>query len=426
MKRLPKGALAWAFYDWANSAFVLTVLTAFYGPLFKYYWAEGNSRAFELQGMTAMVAGLIVGVAAPLLGALADAGGARKKSLGVFASLGLVACAGLPFVAEGDWKSACLLYVVGSVGFYGANIFYDSLLPDVSGEGDRHVISGLGFAMGYLGSVLLFAAQCVLVSNPGLLGLGGPLEAMRVCVLMVGAWWLVFSLPLFMRVREPRSEKAPPLRGALRHGLRELRAVVVEILTRRRALVWFLAAYWFYIDGVNTIAIMTASFAAEVGVDFGELLKALVVAQLVGVPCALLFGWLGQKFGPKPFILLALVVYMGVTAFATRLDNTPLQFLGLEVSKIFVMAMLIGSVQGGVQALSRSLYAGMVPEEASAAYFGLYNLVGKGAAIMGPPLLTLGGVLTGDARQGAMAVAVLFLIGGLLLVPVREQDERHG
>ena len=414
--RLPSGAVSWALYDCANSAFALTVLAGFYGPFFRNYWSGGSPSALTWQGYTVSISGLIVALMAPFLGALADHRGRRKRFLLVFMTAGAAATALLAGIGEGVWPIASLVYIVAAVGFYGANLFYDALLPTVSRSENRHTISGLGFSLGYFGSVILFGAQITLVQNPSLLGLSSPDSAIKASFLSVALWWVLFSFPLLNNVQETPVQPIESARRAINASLRELGDIVRQTVSGNRTLFWFLLAYWFYIDGAYTLITMATGYGAALGFSQYDLMVTLVIVQVLGVPFSLMFGLLGQRFRAGWFIMVTLAIYLAVTLFSSRMTSEPFQLSGLSIAPIYILGAFIGMAQGGLQSLSRSLYSSLIPADKSASYFGLYNMVGRGAAILGPFLLAFVASTTGDPRNGALAIAVLFLIGAVLLL----------
>ena len=421
MKKLPPGALGWAFYDWANSAFVLNIATVFFALHFRNYWSDQSGLALQRQAFAVAAAGLAVAILAPALGALADRTDSRKQYLGAFCFMGACAAVALAFVGPGRWQTAATVYVIATIGFYCANIFYDALLVNVSTEETRHWVSALGFSLGYLGSVLLFILMAVFYLHPGLLHLNSQEDAIKVVFVCVGVWWMLFALPLLKTVPEGKDER--PAGSAQRFqgdGTRFL-AVAGSICSHRQTL-WFLLAYWFYIDGVNTIVHLAVGYGTALEISDLDLLATIVIVQVVGVPCALLFGALGQRYGARPFIFTGITVYLGVTLYAANLDSEPIRVFGVSVSKFYILGILIGLAQGGLQSLSRSYFANLIPDKSeSAAYFGFYNMIGKTAAILGPVLM--GGItaLTGNPRSGVLAIAALFLVGGCFLLAVREE-----
>ncbi|HHM04425.1 MAG TPA: MFS transporter [Gammaproteobacteria bacterium] len=402
-----KRVFAWALYDWANSAFATTVMAGFFPVFFKNYWSVGvaaTESTFRL-GLANSIASLVIVLLAPLLGAMADRAGARKRFLLAFASLGVVMTGGLSFVEQGEWWIAASLYLFAGIGFAGGNIFYDALIVGVAGPKDYDRVSAFGFALGYLGGGVLFAVNVAMSLWPAAFGLSNAAEAVRVSFLMVALWWVVFSLPLFLFVQEPAAGVSEGVAAAVRGGWRQL----VDTFRQIRALkvvALFLAAYWCYIDAVDTIIRMAVDYGLSLGFDFQHLIVALLITQFVGFPAALVFGRIGTRFGPKRAVLGAIAVYIAVTLWAMTLDT---------VADFYGLAVAIGLVQGGVQALSRSLYARIIPADKSAEFFGFYNMLGKFAAVLGPLLMGAVGLISGSARVALLAVVVLFAVGALLL-----------
>lgn len=406
-----RGALAWALYDVANSAFALLVLTAIYPVFFGRYWAgamdAGRSTWWLAAGASA--ASALVAVLSPLLGAWADERGARRGLLLAMTVMGAAATAALGLVGEGGWAPAVALYVVGNIGFSLANVAYDSLLPAVSTDDNAHKVSALGFSLGYLGStLLLLAVNFGPIEHPEAFGFASKAGATRASFAVTAIWWLLWTIPLLRRVPEPPRDPAriPPLR-LLRETARDA--------LRRRELWLFLLAYFLYIDGVGTIIRVASKLATDMGTPTSTLVLAIVIVQVVGVPFSLLFGWIGQRVGARPPLAAGILVYIGVTLYGGLADPVPVRLAGLEVSPIILLGLLIGVAQGGVQSLSRSLFAQMLPEGRSGAFFGLYNVIGRGAAVLGPLLVGYIALRTGSTQSGLLAL-LPFFIGGLALV----------
>ncbi|MBN1423596.1 MFS transporter [Candidatus Fermentibacteria bacterium] len=411
--------LGWALYDWANSAFTTTVMAGFFPLFFKQVWSSGTDPAVSTArlGMANSVAGLLVALAAPLLGAMADKGNARKRFLLGFAAVGIIMTACLAHTPHGAWRAAAALYVAASIGFAAANVMYDSLLPAVARGRSQDVVSALGYSLGYLGGGLLFAANVLMVRNPAMFGLPDMEAAVRVSFLLVAAWWAVFSLPLLLGVKEARAASVS-MPAMARRGMHELAATFRRV--RRLRHIWlFLLAYWLYIDGVDTIVRMAVDYGISLGFDSNDLILALLLTQFVGFPCALAFGHLGRRIGTRRAIFLGLAVYLVVCGWGAAIRTE---------TEFFILAGLIGVVQGGVQALSRSFYARLIPADRPAEFFGFYNMVGKFAAVIGPALM--GGVAlairgagfpsTTASRASIASVAILFVAGGALLTRVKE------
>lgn len=408
---LRRPVLAWAFCDWANSAFATTVMAGFFPLYFKQYWNAGvvaTESTFRL-GVANAAASIVVALLAPLIGAIADKGGARVRLLGLFTVLGAAMTVALYWVAKGDWIAASFLYVAASLGFWGGNQFYDSLLPDVAKERDFDVVSAYGYALGYLGGGLLFAINVLMVTRPAMFGIADASEAVRLSFMSVGAWWVVFTIPVLLFVKESRFAAPLPFLPAIRAGWVELLGTLRH-LRGDRTLLWFLVAYWFYIDGVNTIIKMAVDYGLSLGLKQDALIAALLLVQFVGFPAALAFGWLGKRIGARAGIFIGIGVYTGAACYAYYLDSE---------AEFFALAIVIGLVQGGVQSLSRSLYGRLVPAGKAGEFFGFYNLMGKAAAILGPLLTGVVALTTGDSRLAIVSISILFVIGAAFLSRVR-------
>jgi UMF1 family MFS transporter len=408
MKR--RGVWSWAMYDWANSAFATTVIAGFFPIFFKQYWSgqhEATTSTFQL-GVGSALASAVVMVLAPMLGAVADRGGLRKPFLLVFTVLGVAATAALFAVGQGQWLAAISLFALASIGFFGGLTFYDSLLMDVAEPAQCDRVSALGYALGYLGGGLLLAVNVAMTLAPETFGFTDRAAAVRWSFLSVALWWAVFAWPLFRYVRERRPDAPPPPWTAARAGLVELAATFRQIRAHRT--VWlFLIAYWVYIDGVHTIIRMAVDFGLSLGFADTALITALLMVQFIGFPAAVAFGYLGERWGTKKAIYLGLAAYAAVTAWGYFM-TTELQF--------YVMAAIIGLVQGGVQSLSRSYFARLIPEGKSGEFFGFYNMMGKFAAVLGPLLVGVTAAVTGDSRMAIVSILILFALGTWLLTRV--------
>jgi len=410
----PREVFAWALYDWANSAFATVVIAGFFPLFFKAYWSEGvdaTVSTFRL-GVANSVASLLVLLMAPVLGAIADRDGFKKTFLRAFALLGITCTAALYFVGQGHWELAVACYVGGGIGFAAGNIFYDALILDVSDRGRLDVISAFGFSLGYLGGGLLFALCVAMTLWPAAFGLADKTAAVQLSFLVTAVWWALFTLPLLVMVPESRAPR-DPLAGRIGSGVRRVMNTLGKLRHHRDAFL-FLLAYWLYIDAVGTIIRMAVDYGMALGFDTGDLIVALLLTQFVGFPAALAFGWLGARIGPQRGIFIGIFVYMGITVWGYYMDSA-WEFYGI--------AVVIGLVQGGVQALSRSLFARLIPDGEAAEYFGFYNLVGKFAAIVGPALMGWVALVTGDNRTSLLSLLVLFGLGALLLARVRNPDD---
>jgi UMF1 family MFS transporter len=412
-----KRVLSWAGYDWANSAFATTVMAGFFPVFFKQYWSAGADVTISTYrlGMANSIASILIAALAPVLGAFADQGGARKKFLFFFAAMGVVMTGSLYFVAQGFWPLAVALYALAAIGFSGGNVFYDSLIVAVSRPKNADFVSAFGFAMGYLGGGLLYAVNVLMVLHPGWFHLADEAAAVRVSFLTVAVWWAAFSIPVFLFVPEAPAPVARKGRRAIAAGFTQLRNTFREIRNLRVVLL-FLLGYWLYIDGVDTIVRMAVDYGLSLGFDSAGLLTALLITQFVGLPSTLAFGLIGEKLGAKTGILIAIATYIGVTIWGYFMRSR---------WEFYALAVTIGLVQGGVQALSRSLYSRIIPPDKSAEFFGFYNMLGKFAAIIGPVLMGVAARVSGNPRVGILSLIVLFLSGGILLCFVNEQEGRR-
>jgi UMF1 family MFS transporter len=407
---------SWALYDWANSAFATTVMAGFFPVFFQKFWSTGvaSTTTTSRLGYANAVAGLAIALLAPVLGAIGDRGGRRKQFLLFWTLLGVGATGSLYCVGQGQWMPAALLFVLGTMGFNGGVVFNDSLLLDVAKPDELDRVSAFGYSLGYLGGGVLFLINVLMVSKPGWFGLADASEAVRFSFLTVAAWWLLFTIPLMRGVKVQQRGPHLPFLDAIRVGFRELGATITH-LRQYRTIVMFLLAYWFYIDGVNTIIKMAVNYGVSLGLDTNSLLTALLVTQFVGFPAALLFGYLGDRIGPKRGILIGLVVYAGITVYAYFLDS---------VAEFYALAVTVGLVQGGVQSLSRSLFGRLVPEGKNAEFFGFYNMMGKFATVLGPLLIAVVAGVTHNERASIISLVLLFVVGGALLwrVPFTRRD----
>ena len=414
---LHRPVLAWALYDWANSAFATTVMAGFFPVYYSVLTADMDTGDAQFWFNIALAASsLLIALAAPPLGAIADRGGSRKKFLATFALFGILMSAGLAWVHAGMWWVGLLLYGFGSIGFAGANVFYDSMIVEVSEPAEIDVVSAYGYALGYIGGGLLFALNVLMVTQPHLFGLADAASALSASFISVAVWWGLFTLPLLLMVEESAPAEPTNAATAIREGLAQLRDTFAE-LRRMRTLFLFLAAYWFYIDGVGTIIKMAVFFGDRIlSLPRESLITALLLTQFVAFPAALFFGYLGKKIGARGGILIGLAVYVCVVIYAWRWLNSSADF--------YLLATAIGLVQGGVQSLSRSLYARFIPKSKSAEFFGFFNMIGKFAAILGPLLLAATPLLipAADERDSILSLLLLFVIGGWLLWKVDVAD----
>lgn len=409
MKFVSRQQLAWATYDWANSAFATTVLVGLFPVLFNNHYAAGvdpGMSTFYLGVFGNSLSALVVMVLAPSLGVIADRRGWKKPLLAGFTALGVIGTAGLFFVGEGQWGLAIALFSLAAIGFFGSLGFYDALLVNVAAPRERDRVSAFGYGLGYLGGGLLFVANVAMVLRPEAFGIADKSTAAKWAFVSVAAWWVLFSLPLFLTVPEPRAAGAD--HEAM--GWREIGRMMKRVLGMKPVLM-FLAAYWLYIDAVGTVAQMAVDFGMKLGFAADALIKAILIVQFVSFPAAIVFGWIGERFGTRLGIYIGLAVYVGVTIWAW--------FMRTEMD-FYLMAATVGLVQGGVQSLSRSYFARLIPAESAGQFFGFYNMLGKFAAVLGPLVVGVTAALTHNPRLALFSLIFFFVVGAVLLARVDE------
>ena len=437
LKKNRKAIWGWALYDWANSAFATTVMAGFFPIFFKQYWSYGsdvNVSTAQL-GFGNSIASLIVALMAPVMGAIADKGSAKKKFLVFFAYLGVLMAAALFMVQRGQWGWAIFIYAMGIIGFSGANVFYDALLPDIVGEEKIDYVSGLGFSMGYLGGGLLFLINVLMTLRPHTFGLPDAAAAVRFSFLSVALWWGLFTFFTIFWVPEKKGTAADKSdENIVVAGFRQFVGTFSKI-RHLKVVFTFLLAYWFYIDGVDTIIRMAVDYGLSLGFDSNDLIIALLIVQFIGFPAALVFGKLGERWSVRKSIYLAIALYMGITVWGAMMTDK---------IEFYILAIAIGLVQGGIQALSRSYYSRLIPKNKAAEYYGFYNMLGKFAVILGPILIGTVGltarrllmpssptpeqiIAVGQmaSRWGIASILILFIAGAVLFYFVDEEKGRE-
>ncbi len=409
-----KSILAWSLYDWANSAFATTVMAGFFPIFFKEYWSTTDNVTLSTWylGLGNSIASILVAALAPFLGAIADRGTAKKKLLILFAFLGIIATGGLWIVNQGHWQMAILFYIIASIGFMSGNIFYDALLPAVATKEKYDYASSLGYSLGYIGGGLLFLINVLMYLQPHSFGISDGATAIRLSFISVAVWWAVFSIPLIFFVKEPKIHDKIGIFSSIKEGWSQLVSTLSKI-RQFKVVVTFLMAYWLYIDGVDTIIRMAVDYGTSIGFPASSLITALLLVQFVAFPATLIYSRFASKIGIKNALYTAIIGYTIITIF------------GAFVSKewhFYVIAVFIACFQGGIQALSRSMYSRIIPKNQAAEFFGFYNMLGKFAAIIGPPMMGYIGLITGNPRIGILSIVILFISGGFILTKVDLQE----
>lgn len=412
MKRFTKVEKSWMFYDWGNSAYSIIITTAVF-PIF--YKASATNAGISgadstaYLGYTISIATFILAMLGPILGTIADYQGNKKKFFRFFMLLGVSATALLAFIPSEQWLFLLILYTFAVLGSSGSNVFYDAFLVDVSTDDRMDRVSARGFSLGYIGSTIPFLISIAIIvsAQNGLLPLSVSL-ASQITFLITAVWWGIFSLPMLKNVQQLHYIQREP--KPVINSFKRLVKTFKEI-RKYRGLFLFLLAYFFYIDGVGTIISMSTAYGTDLGISSTNLLIVLFVTQVVAAPFAILYGRLADKFSGKRMLYVGIFVYMIVCIYAYFMETT---------MDFWILAMLVATSQGGIQALSRSYFAKLVPKENANEFFGFYNIFGKFASIMGPLLVGVTAQLTGSSNHGVFSLVILFIIGLLILIRVPE------
>lgn len=404
----PKAVRAWLLYDWANSAFATTMMAAVLPIFYIEVAAKGlsSSTSASYWGLTQAAGMLLVAVLAPVLGSAADYAGKKMYFLRRFSYLGITASFLFVFIGQGNYLAASLLFVLATVGFSGGNSFYDALLPDlVPEEQKREYISSKGYASGYVGGGLLLVVNLLMIQKPELFGLPDGEAGTRLAFASVAVWWLVFSLPLFRHVKDRAAAAPLPAHQYARVGFTRTWETL-KSLKRYPQLLKFILAYWFFNDGINTIITMATAYGKAIGIETQDLIMALLITQFVGIPFTLLFGKIGEKLGAKPALYISLGIYLLIVLLGYFMTTS---------THFYLLAVMVGFVQGGSQAVARSLFSRLAPADRTAEFFGFLSVSGKFSSMVGPAVFAAMGLITGSSRYGILALALFFIVGIALL-----------
>jgi MFS transporter, UMF1 family len=407
VKKDKKTQLSWALYDFGNSAFATTMLAAVLPIFYSSVASKGieSSLATSYWGYANSIAVLIVAIMAPILGAISDFSAAKKKFLRFFAFMGMIASILLAFTGEGDYLFVAILFIIGSIGFSGGNIFYDAFLPEVAEDEDMDRVSSKGFALGYVGGGILLLINVIMILKYEWFGLSDVVMAMKVSFAMVGVWWFIFSIPLLKHIHDEKKNPVKRDKSYISIGFSRVSSTFKEI-TQFKHLLIFLFAFWLYNDGISTIIRMATIYGKEIGIGENDLIIALLITQFVGIPCTFFFGWLAGKIKPKKALMITLFVYLGIVILGYFM-NSALHF--------YLLATCVGLVQGGAQALSRSIFGRMVPENKKGEFYGFYGISSKFSAVFGPFVFGFVGQITGNNRFGILSLILFFIIGIIIL-----------
>ena len=416
MKKMTASERSWAFYDWANSAYTLIVVTAILPLYFKSSATQAGidaATSTAYWGYANSFSTLIVSILAPILGTIADFKGFKKRFFIIFATLGVIFTLMLAVVPSDQWLVILICFIVTSIGFTGANIFYDAFLVDVTTEERMDRISANGYALGYVGSIIPFIISIALIMTAQLNIL--PLSvtiASQIAFVITALWWGFFTIPMLKNVEQRYYVERVP--NPVSTSFKKLYSTFKNIKAYKPLFI-FLIAYFFYIDGVHTVINMSTAFGSDLGISSTTLLIILFMTQVVAAPFTVLFGKLGGKYSEKTMIIVGIFVYIIVCFYAYFLDSA-LDF--------WILAMLVGTSQGGIQAMSRSYFAKLVPKESSNEFFGFYSIFGKFAAIIGPLLVGVTAQYTGNTNSGVFSLVILFIIGAIILLYVPKPDAK--
>ena len=398
---------SWIAYDAGNSAFATTVIAAFFPLFFSSYWAgnidEITSAKYFTAGLTIMNLVILIGM--PIIGAITDVKNLTKTFFSVFSFLGALLVISFAFVSEKEWLFALILYGIALFCFSAAIVLYDKILIYISSSHNISKVSGFGYSVGYLGGGTLFVINAFMVMNPSFFGLENSAAAIKLSFGTVGIWWIIFTLPLFINYEQPKIQE-----GKIIDAFKQIYKTFIDI-TNQKNIVLFLIAFFLYIDGVHTVMSLAAIFANSIGIGQESIILALILVQFVAAPATFIWSYVSTRYGDKMVIYMSILIYIGVIFYSMGLDNA---------YEFYFMAGLIGSVQGGIQASSRSLFAKIIPEDKSGEFFGFYNTFGRAGSVIGPLLVNVFLVAFNNIRIALIPLIVLFILGALFLKFVKE------
>ena len=410
--RLSSEAKAWILYDGGNSAFATTVIAAFFPIFFNDFWASGIEAEVKTAylGWGLTISNLVLLFTSPFIGAITDVSRTTKLLFTGFGFIAIICVAVLYLIPAGSWLQALIFFGIANYCFAAGNTLYDKMLIQVSNESNIAKISSYGFAFGYLGGGFLFLINAAMTMKPDLFGLANSADAVRWSFLSVSVWWTLFLIPILLKIKDSGKD----LPGSHFKLAYQKVFYTLKTISSKRNVFIFLLAFFLYIDGVHTIMAMAADFALNLGLPSTNVIVALILVQFVAFPTTLLWSKFAYKFGDKNTLLLTIVLYLVVISYSAFLSNA---------MEFYVLASMVGAIQGGIQSISRSYYATLIPKNESGEYFGFYNMFGRAGAFLGPALVAIFVTIFNDTRYGLIPIAALFIMGGIILLKVKNYNE---
>ena len=410
--KLSPEAKAWILYDGGNSAFATTVIAAFFPIFFNDFWAADLQAEVKTAylGWGLTISNLVLLFTSPFIGALTDVSKTTKTLFTGFGAVSIICVAILYFIPAGSWMQALVFFGIANYCFAAGNTLYDKMLIQVSDQSNIAKISSYGFAFGYLGGGLLFLVNAAMTIKPEFFGLSSVADAVRWSFLSVSVWWTLFLIPILLKIKDNGiNQPGSHFKLAYSKVFNTLKTV-----SSRKNIFIFLIAFFLYIDGVHTIMAMAADFALNLGLPSSDVIIALILVQFVVFPTTLLWSKFASRFGDKNTLLFTISLYLIVIAYSAFL-STAIEF--------YILASMVGAIQGGIQSISRSYYATLIPQDESGEYFGFYNMFGRAGAFMGPALVAIFVTFFQDTKYGLIPIAALFIMGAIILLKVKSNNE---
>lgn len=410
-KIFTKTVKSWIAYDAGNSAFATTVVAAFFPIFYLQYWASSMSEleASVYYSWALVISNVSILLSGPVIGAITDLNQSTKKSLTVLTLTSVFFVGLLYFLQAGSWMLALTFFVIANYCFCVAQIPYDKILTKISTPNNFSIISNQGYAWGYFGGGLLFIVNAFMSINPSAFGLTSQAEAIRVSFLMVSVWWLIFLMPLLFNFKE--TKEVNKSKNSIIQSIKNIVSTFKSVYKYKNAFI-FLVAFFLFIDGAHTVIYMASTFALNLGLETNAIIQALILVQIVAFPATLIWGYVAGRFGDKLVLYITIISYVCIIIYSTTLSSA-LEF--------YLLAAWVGCVQGGIQGSSRGLFGKLLPKDKAGEFYGLYNVMGRAGAILGPAMV--GGLLTiyGNVRIALLPIAILFILGGLLLTRVKNE-----